>query len=68
MSITSISTSPSATHRPQAQANAQTTQRAAGQQLKSDGLPDSPLSPSGTSKVGQTLSRSVSNRLLDLHL
>jgi hypothetical protein len=71
MSIASISTSYPSMHRPQAlQANAQRTQHVQGQmtQLKSNGLPKSPLAPSGTNKAGRTMSHSVSKRLLNLHM
>lgn len=71
MSIGSISTFHPPMQRPQAlQANAQRLQRAQGQtaQLKSNGLPKSPLSPPSNNKVGRSMSHNVAKRLLDLHM
>lgn len=69
MPIGSISTSHPPMQRPQP-LPAQRPQRAQGQtqQLKSNGLPKSSLSPSGTSRAGQTMSHATSKRLLDLHM
>jgi hypothetical protein len=65
MSITGISSSHLPVQRPQAG-----TQPAPGQsvQLQSDGLPKSPLSPSGKNEAGQTMSRAVSKNLLNLQI
>jgi hypothetical protein len=70
MSIGSISTPHQTMQRPQAlQANAQHLQRAQGQtQLRSNGLPKSPLSPPSTSKAGRSISHTASKRLLNLHI